>query len=310
MPTPDSLTNPLELPEPLESCELRLPDGGVILLRRYGNPGGPRLLFSHGNGLAVDMYYPVWGQFLDDADVVVFDLRNHGRNPTGDIAAHNVPQFAKDMEAVGDEVGRRFGRKPTIGIYHSISCLAVCLSASRGDGYAGLFFLDPPVCKPGKTYVEFDAAAEQCAGMARGRQVRFESVDQYVELLNFSPTYRRVSAGITELAARATLRRDEEDGGFVLRCPREYEAQAFQYITAFAAYVDFDALGCPVKVLGADPTMPFSYLPSFNLGVMMACDYDFVPEASHMLAFERPEVCRDRIREFAAECGVAPGGNQ
>ena len=306
MPTPDRLTPPFVVPEPVEATEVRLPDGEAVLVRRYGNPEGPRLLFSHGNGLAVDMYYPLWGQFLHDSDVVVFDLRNHGRNPAGDIATHNVPQFARDMDAIVDEIGRRFGPKPTIGIYHSISCLAACLSASRGAGYAGLFLLDPPVCKPGKTYREFDAGTERGARMTRRRQVRYESLEQFVEVLGISPTYRRVQAGLAELAASATLRPDETDGGYVLRCPREYEAQIMDFITAFAVLVDFEKMRCPVKVLSADPTLPFSYLPSFNLGVIMDCDYDFIPEASHMLVFERPDVCGERILEFAAECGAVP----
>lgn len=306
MVTPDSPSAPFEVPEPRETSEVRLPDGGGILLRRHGNPGGPRLVFSHGVGLGTDLYYPLWGRFLMDFDVVVFDLRNHGWNPVGDISTHNVPQFAKDMETVADEIGRGFGRKPAIGIYHSLSSLAVCLSASHGEGYAGLFLLDPPVCQTGKTYVEFDAAAERSARSARRRQARFESLEQYAELLGWFPAFRRALPGVAELAARTTLRPDEEGGGFVLRCPREYEARIMEYITAFAVFVDFGKMRCPVKVLGADPTIPFSYLPSFNLAVMMDCDYDFIPDTTHMLPFERPDVCRERILEFAAECGVVP----
>ena len=38
-------------------------DGGVVTLRRHGNPNGPRLVLSHGNGLAVGLYYPFWPTF-------------------------------------------------------------------------------------------------------------------------------------------------------------------------------------------------------------------------------------------------------
>ena len=106
-----------------------------------------------------------------------------------------------------------------------------------------------------------------------------------------------------ELVADATLRPDG-DNGFVLRCPREYEAQVVEYLTVFAVLVDFTAMRCPVQVLGADPTIPYAYLPSFQLDSIMACDYDFVPEASHMLFVERPRYCADRILEFAAACGL------
>ena len=259
---------------------------------------------SHGNGFAIDMYYPLWSRFLEDCDVVVFDLRNHGWNRVGDIARHHVPQIVRDVESVAGEVRRRFGDKPTLGVYHSLSSLSACLSESRGEGYAGLFLLDPPVCKPGQSYTEFDAASERAARLTRRRQVRFESLDQCVELLDFVRTYRKTVPGTTELVARTTLRSDDAGSGVVLRCPRDYEARIIEYLTAFAVLVDFAGMRCPVRVLGADPTLPYSFLPSFDLGAMMACDYDFVPETSHMLFVEQPESCAEHIRRFAADCGL------
>ena len=300
--TTDSTPARFELPAPLQTVELRLRDGARVVLRRHGNPAGPRLLMSHGNGFAVDMYYPLWGRFLRDFDVVVFDLRNHGWNPVGDIDRHDVPQFARDIEVVRREVGRRFGGKPTVGVYHSVSALSVCLSESRGEGYDGLFLLDPPVCKPGRTYEELDAAAERGARTTRRREVGFESLAQFVELLEFSIQFRKVVDGVPELVASATLRPDGDR--FVLRCPREYEARVVEYLTVFAVAVDFTQMRCPVQVLGADPTAPYSYLPSFQLDAIMACNYDFLPDATHMLFVERPGYCADRIREFVAECGI------
>ncbi|MCE2452510.1 MAG: hypothetical protein J4F48_06655 [Nitrospinae bacterium] len=41
-----------EIPEPLSVCEVRMEDGAVIILRRRGNPAGPWLVLSYGNGLA------------------------------------------------------------------------------------------------------------------------------------------------------------------------------------------------------------------------------------------------------------------
>ena len=47
-----------EIPEPLSTDGVRVDDDTVIVLRRHGNPEGPRLVLSHGNGLAIDLYYP------------------------------------------------------------------------------------------------------------------------------------------------------------------------------------------------------------------------------------------------------------
>ena len=68
------------LSQPGSIVEAALEGGGTPPVRHYGNPDGPRLLMSHGDGLAIDLYYPSWSLLLDDFDVIVFDLRNHGAN--------------------------------------------------------------------------------------------------------------------------------------------------------------------------------------------------------------------------------------
>ena len=295
---------PFEVPKPAQVEEVRFPDGNVVLLRRHGNHEGPRLLLSHGNGFAVDMYYPIWSRFLDTFEVIVFDIRNHGWNPVGDIAQHNVPRFMEDFEIIPREVQRRFGAKPMMGLYHSLSALAACLSASRGEQYAGLFLLDPPICRPGITFEQFHSAAELIARRTRRREVRFESLKQCAELFRWSPFYKHTVDGACQLAARATLRWDSEARGFVLRCPRTYEARIVEYLAAFTVLVNFEEMRCPVKVLGADPTLPYAFLPSFRLDEIMACSYDFVPDATHMLFLEKPEECAARFLEFSEECGA------
>ena len=53
-----------EIPEPRSVCEVRLDADTVTTLRRHGNPDAPRLVLSHGNGLAIDLYYPFWSCLL------------------------------------------------------------------------------------------------------------------------------------------------------------------------------------------------------------------------------------------------------
>ena len=44
------------IPEPQATADVPTQDGAHIILRRYGNSEGPRLVLSHGNGLAIDLY--------------------------------------------------------------------------------------------------------------------------------------------------------------------------------------------------------------------------------------------------------------
>ena len=47
--------------------------------------------------------------------------------------------------------------------------------------------------------------------------------------------------------------------------------------------MDVKNLPFHTKVIGADPTEPFSSLPSVDLNDMVALDYDFVPGTQHPL---------------------------
>ena len=290
-----------EVPEPLSIHEVRVDDDTVVTLRRHGNPEGPRLVLSHGNGLAIDLYYPFWSLLAVDFDLIVFDLRNHGWNAVTALEYHNVPTLVLDHDRIMQAIDRHYGSKPKVGVFHSFSALTTLLSPTSGGEFDGLVLFDPPICKPGRSYEDFDAAAMRTAAAARRRTERFKSTDQLADLLSFIPTYYRSVPGVFDLVARATLRKPADGEGFELRCPREYEAQIIDYASAFAVLVDFDSLECPVKVIGADPTLPYSYLPTFDLSHVLTVDYDFLPETTHFLQLEQPQACAQAVREFLAD---------
>jgi len=183
-----------EIPEPISVCEVQLHDGSVTSVRRHGNPSGLRLVLSHGNGLAVDLYYPFWSLFLDDFDVMVFDIRNHGWNAVGVRQNHNIPILMHDHDLVLEAVFGRYGEKATVGVFHSISALISLLSFSRRFSAQVLF--DPPLCKPTANETEFDAAVERQAGLVRRRGHRFESQEEYAEFLAYMRGFRRVVPGV------------------------------------------------------------------------------------------------------------------
>ena len=54
------------------------------------------------------------------------------------------------------------------------------------------------------------------------------------------------------------------------------------------------------KINGADPTLPHSYLPTFDFSQVMTVDRDFIPEATHLFQLEWPAECAAAIREFMA----------
>ena len=287
-----------QVPRPLATLDVRVDSETVLTLRRHGNPAGPRLVLSHGNGLAIDLYYPFWSRLTRDYDVIIHDLRNHGWNAVTSSREHTIATFAADHDILLDAIEINFGKKPITGVYHSVSALTTLVSPTKGSRHAALILFDPPLCKPGRSYVDFDTAATRAAGLARRRTFRFKSREDFVELLGFSPVYQHTVPGTIELVAQATLRESASVPGFELCCPPAYEAQIVDYASPYAVLVDFAKFHCPIKVVGADPTLPYSYLPTLDLSDILSVDYDFLPDATHFLSLEKPEECATIVREF------------
>lgn len=295
------------LPEPHATLQVKLDNESTSVLRRHGNAQGQRILLSHGNGLATDAYYPFWSQLEDEYDLVVYDLRNHGWNNVSSQENHNVHSLVKDLSLILDAVDKKFGEKPIVGVYHSLSALIALLLSSdlllgsfggNTRGFDGLFLFDPPLHNPGMDLHEFDEAVADRARQTRERAVSFASKEQFVEILNFFPRYSRVVEGTTGLIADSTLLYSPSDGRYHLRCPPEYEAQITEFIRAYAGQVDFDTLSYPLKIVGADPVLPFSYLPTLDLSDMLNIDFDFLPDTTHFLQLEKPIECANQVREF------------
>ena len=285
-----------EIPEPLSVCDVRLDEHTVTALRQHGNPSGPRLVLSHGNGLAIDLYFPFWSLLAEEFELIVYDIRNHGWNSVDGPNNHNIPTLIHDHDLVLDKIERVYGSKLTVGIFHSLSTIIPLLSFTKA--YSALVLFDPPLCRPGASQIELHAAAEQLAEKARVRGHRFKTREEFADFLNYIPTFARVVPGVRELMAQTTLRRSAGGEGYELRCPREYEAQLMDYARSFFPLIDLDLLSCPTKIVGADPTLPYSYLPTFDFSSVMNVDYDFIPEATHLLQLERPEECAQVVREF------------
>ena len=289
----DSVTH-WQIPEPLAIREARLYDGSVTWLRRHGNPAGPRIVLSHGNGLSADAYYPFWSLLVDHFDLVLYDFRNHGWNTVGNLEAHQSRRFIEDNTEVLSAIDAHFGEKPKIGVFHSMSAVTAVLQKS--EAFSALVLFDPPTCPHGRASQDFRKIGNQMGKAATNRQAWFKTRDDLAERLLRSSAYQLLLPGVPVLIAQTTLRRVEN--GYVLCCPPMYEAQIGMQLYDAAAASDISHLPCPVKVIGADPTVPFSFLPSVDLSDIVALDYDFVPEATHFLQLEQPEACLTRMLDF------------
>lgn len=294
------------VPEPIDMAPVELADGGTILLRRYGNPDGQRLVLSHGSGFSVDAYFPFWSLLLMRFEVIVYDLRNHGRNPIGDLAAHHLPMMIWDNRRVVREIDRRFGTKPKIGVFHSFSAAVSVFQVVEEGGFDALVLFDPPVCPPGLPEARRENIKNLGSSMAersRKRQSYFDRWEDLAESYRRARAFERIAPENIALLARTTLRPRMGSSGFELSCPPEYEARLFEQLYKWAVAIDFDTLDIPLKVIGGDPLAPSSFLPTVDPEMVLKVDYDFVPESTHLLQLEEPDTCAAMLLEYLGNIG-------
>lgn len=291
-----------KIPEPLSTLLVKPDSGTEISVRRHGRPDGTRIVLTHGAGLAADLLCPFWTLLTDDYDVMVYDLRNHGRNRTGLMKDHNLPTLVRDHDIVLEAIDREYGCKPTVGVLHSLSTMIALLS--EGKRYSALVLFDPPLVKAGVNEIEMIEEAKRVAEMAQRRAHKFRNREEFVELMEFLPMFKRMQPGVHELMGRTLLRQSPTGEGFELRCPREYESQLTEYARSFFVLIDYESTACPTKVIGADPTLPYAYLPNLDQHLAASMDYDFIPETTHFLQLEKPEDCVALTREFLKRQGL------
>ena len=292
-----------KIPKPSSVLQVQVEDGTAITLRRHGNPDGPRLILSHGNGLAIDLYYPYWSLLSRDFDVLVHDLRNHGWNETGELEGHSVGAFARDSDRIATAIASQFGEKPTVGVFHSISALASLHSPSKGGNYSALVLYDPPISNTVSGKRELESRARKTASMLRRRARWFRSREELADLHTYLPYFRRSVPGTLELLARTTLRESGTGQGFELRCPSQFEAKIWDHASEYAASVDFGALRCPVKIVlpGGNAEDPIN--PVFDYGKVDVYR-EVLPETTHLLPLEKPRACAEVLRSYLKKLGI------
>ena len=280
------------VPSPASLLDVQVDDRVTIRVRRHGNPEGPRIMMTHGCGLAADTYFPFWKSLLDRYDLILFDLRSHGWNPVSDQRAHNIHTFANDYAVILRAVGQRFGEKPTAGVFHSVSALIALVCQQMHSGFAGLVLFDPPVCPPGKEAGDMEPVTRHLAASTLRRKDRFESREDYIAAIAGNPAFARLHRDVPGLMAETLLRPAADGEGYELRCPREYEAQIYKWSFGWSMQVDLSRVRCPVKTIGSDPTTNLmAFMPSIDLSELNVLGYDFLPDTTHLRQLETPEHC-------------------
>ncbi|MBV9555066.1 MAG: alpha/beta hydrolase [Alphaproteobacteria bacterium] len=284
-------------------------EGGVIRIRRHGNPRGPRLILSHGNGFAIDGYAAFWSRFLAGFDVILFDARNHGWNELSDPAAHDYAHMAADLERVRAAAAAEFGAKATAGLFHSMSAQAAMLAAlDIGWRFEALVLFDPPNNPPPGHSVRapMERYLRMLVGWASGRRDTFADIAQLAAVYAATRAGRNWAEGAPLAVARAVLRQASE-GGWQLRCPRALEAAMYAQGIALDLWPPAGAFPGPIRLIGADPERERpdpTALSNRALAGEGLYDYVALPGSGHLLQLEQPAACAEAVIDFLERCDL------
>ena len=300
------------LPEPAATLDLAMDDGASIRVVRHGNPSGPRVVLSHGNGFASDSYFPFWRHMLERFDLALFDIRNCGRNPFHAAEPHHYHRFARDNVAVHGAIAGEWGGKTTIGVFHSMSAIAALLAVVEGVWHwDALVLFDPPVVPPEGDPLRAPLMAEGAVlrDAALIRENRFRDPAELADVFRYLHRFRHLRKGVAELNARSVLRFNPASGDWLLCCPGPVEAGLYTEVAALPIWRRPVPPARPLLVAASDPgpedapkTAPCCRLYCETFGV----DYAFVPDTSHLLQLEEPEQCFALFERFLADEGIAP----
>jgi pimeloyl-ACP methyl ester carboxylesterase len=298
------------LPHPTETFTATMTDGLAIECRRFGIGKGPCLVITHGNGFAIDGYRVFWEPLLDRFDVVVFDMRNHGRNPPSGADGHHYHQFARDIGAVNRAVKARLrADQAIVGVFHSMSARSAMKHAIESGWHWNAMVLFDPPNMPLRTHPLYEIMRTfelKLVDWACNRPERFASPEEMIQEFRESRAARRWLPQAIDDMGRAVIR-PSATGGWELTCQRELEAAVYLGALTLELWPPATAFGGPFKMIGCDPTYkgnPPTGAANKALAEEHGYLYEWIPTGGHMLQIERPEECRQSMLSFLAAQGI------
>ncbi len=287
------------LPEP-ESRVFDGPRGAFHYLHWPATEGAPALHFAHANGFCGRTYRKLLAPLAGTVELFAWDARGHGRTTapadpamlSGDWCVHR-----DDLAAFVEHLGR-----PLVLAGHSLGAvLSMQLAAERHPLVRGLVLVDPVFLPPaflavwrllkrlGLAYVLPlasrarkrraawpDAAAVRGAYEGRGGFATWPDLEMLDDYL-------------------ADGLRQGPDGAVELACNPAWEAATFA-ATPHTVWQSLPRVQCPVTVLYGGRSDTFLPTAARKLPrILPAARMVPVPEATHFVPMERPDIVREEL---------------
>ncbi len=262
-------------------------DGVKVALHDLGG-SGPLLLIIHATGFHAHCYEPIARRVADHFHVVAPDLRGHGDSVMASGTSMDWWNMAADLGAV---VKHLDVDSPIRAVGHSMGGATILMTELTTPGTFSDAWLYEPIVIPEITGMPPNPMADN----ARRRKGHFTSLDEVFERYSSRPPFD----GILPEALWAYIRHgfaDDPNGGVVLKCPGEIEAQVFES-TAHGLFPRLPEIATRLTIVGSgDNEMPASVAPQLADAIPGANFVEW-PDNSHFGPFEDPDEAARQIIE-------------
>ncbi len=266
---------------------------GVEIAYSMVRGGEPLVVLVHATGFCKELCDPIvaeLGERLDTFTAVALDQRAHGDSFAPD------PPF--DWWDIGGDVVELVGDAPSaVGVGHSAGGAALVLAELIHPGlFDALVLVEPIIFPPPYGRYPDNPMSEGARRRKPGFTSRKAAYANFVGKVAFS--------GWDERAMRAYVAgglRDTDDG-VVLKCTPEAEADFFMAATEHAAWDRLHEVDTPALLIaGEHSTTHQEQFLSELTGRFGDATYEIVPDSSHFVWMEKPEVIADRVAAAVAE---------
>ena len=244
---------------------------------------GPAMVIAHATGFASALYRPIARALGSAVRSVGFDTRGHGSSQTIPDMEVSWPRFAADVV----EIVEALGLDHPIGFGHSAGASALLLAEARRPGtFRSIYCFEPIVVTD-----EIRAAnpGHPDPDRIRARRSRFPSRDEARDHFASRGVLASFDAEVLELYVEHCL--VERDGGLVLACPAEVEAEVYEMGFATGFENELTSVQCPVVIaVGATSVGLGPACVPACLEALAHSSLETVGEVGHLGPFERPDM--------------------
>jgi pimeloyl-ACP methyl ester carboxylesterase len=250
-------------------------------------------LFTHATGF----HGRIWDRIIEELPgrhCFSIDLRGHGRSDK-DLPSYDWRRFGEDTAMVALELQLA----DAVGVGHSLGGYAMALAAAIEPAcFGSLLLVDPVIQMPDR----YDGHAKHVDFIAR-RRARWKSVDEMFERFRARAPFSAWKSEILRDYCEFGLLPDGDE--FVLACPPEIEATIYERSNWPDADIgaELSTIQAPTTVMRSGKLMTrdkFDLSASAtdpNLASRMQNARDvYLPEASHFIPMEHPELVVDALR--------------